>query len=120
VTDAGYVFRVTVALDTTRVEADPDTFETVVTRPADEPGTDGWLFFRDACWRGEVSDERHLRALAAEWLSAPVTDVRFSELRTDEAHLDALRAAIADDPAFDDAPRDVLHAHLGSSIRVVE
>ncbi|WP_251342570.1 LWR-salt protein [Haloplanus halophilus] len=118
--DAAYVFRVTFRLDPTDVTADPDTFETVVTSPAADPGTEGWLFFRDALWRGEVSDEGHLRDLAEDWLSVPVTDVTFSELRTDEAYLDALRAAVADDPAFDDPPREVLHAHLGSSVRVTD
>jgi hypothetical protein len=118
--DAAYVFRVTVRLDAPSVEVDPDSFETVVTKPAAEPGTEGWLFFRDALWRGEVSDAAYLRELAEEWLSVPVTAVSFSELRTDEAYLDALRAAIEAHPdEFDgDSPRTVLHAHLGSSIRV--
>jgi hypothetical protein len=116
--DAAYVLRVTVRLDTARVGADPDTFETVVTRPAAEPGVDGWLFFGDACWRGEVTDERHLSAVAEEWLSTPVTAVSFGELRADEAHLDALRTAIATDPSFDDPSEAVLHAHLGSSVRL--
>jgi hypothetical protein len=118
--DATYVFRVTFRLDPTGVTADPETFETVVTRPAADPGTEGWLFFRDVCWRGEVSDEAYLRERVEDWLSVPVTAVSFSELRADEAYLDALRDAIADDPSFDDTPRAVLHAHLGSSIRVTD
>ncbi|GAB6861645.1 LWR-salt protein [Haloplanus litoreus] len=117
---AAYVFRVTFTLDTRTVTADPDTFETVVTRPAADPGTEGWLFFRDTCWHGEVSDEAYLRDRAEEWLSVPVSGVTFSELRTDEAYLDALRDAIADDPAFDESPREALHNHLGSSIRVTD
>jgi hypothetical protein len=118
--DAAYVFRVEFRLDAPDVAVDPDRFETVVRKPAAEPGTAGWLFFRDALWRGEVSDEGHLRDLAENWLSVPVTSVSFSELRTDESYLDALRAAIEAEPsAFDgDSPREVLHAHLGSSIRV--
>ncbi|WP_248895922.1 LWR-salt protein [Haloplanus halobius] len=115
---ATYVFRVTFRLDPVGVDADPDTFETVVTKPAAEPGTDGWLFFRDALWHGEVSDEDYLRRRAEEWLGVTVTDITFSELRTAEAYRDALREAIADADDFDDAPREVLHAHLGSSIRV--
>jgi hypothetical protein len=57
-----------------------------------------------------------------------VTAVSFGELRADEAHLDALRTAIATDPSFDDPSFDdpsfddpfeaVLHAHLGSSVRL--
>ena len=87
--DAAYVFRVTVRLDAPSVGVDPDSFETVVTKPAAEPGTEGWLFFRDALWRGEVSDAAYLRELAEEWLSVPVAAVSFSELRTDEAYLAA-------------------------------
>ena len=113
-----YVFRVTVRLDTSGVRVDPERFETVVTKPAADPGTEDWLFFRDELWRGEVNDERHLRSLATDWLGVPVESVTFSELRTDEATLDALREAIAASPEFDDSPRAVLHAHLGSSIRV--
>ena len=118
--DAAYVFRVEFRLDAPSVEVDPDQFETVVRKPAAEPGTEGWRFFEDALWRGEVSDEAHLRRLAEDWLAVPVTSVSFSELRTDEAYLDALREAIAAErEAFDgDSPRAVLHAHLGSSIRV--
>lgn len=115
---AAYVFRVTVHLEPTGVTADPERFETVVTKPAAEPGTEGWLFFRDELWHGEVNDERHLRSLAADWLGVPVASVTFSELRADEAYLDALRDEIAASAAFDDPPRAVLHAHLGSSIRV--
>jgi hypothetical protein len=117
---AAYVFRVTFRLAPSAVEADPDTFETVVTKPAADPGTADWLFFRDACWRGEVTDEAVLRERAEAWLSVPVTGVTFSELRADEAYLDALREAIAADPSFDEAPQRVLHNHLGSSIRVLD
>jgi hypothetical protein len=115
---AAYVFRVTVRLDPSGVTVDPERFETVVRKPAAEPGTDGWLFFRDALWRGEVNDETHLRSLAEDWLSVPVERVTFSELQADEAYLDALRAEIEASTAFDDGPDAVLHAHLGSSIRV--
>jgi hypothetical protein len=115
---AAYVFRVTVRLDPPSVGVDPDRFETVVTKPAAEPGTEGWLFFRDTLWRGEVSDEAYMRSVAEEWLSVPVVDVSFCELRADEAYVAALRAEIAASASFDDPPRDVLHAHLGSSIRI--
>jgi len=116
--NAAYVFRVTFELDASGVAADPDTFETVVRKPAADPGTDDWRFFEAACWRGEASDEAHLRSLAEDWLGVPVRDVTFSELRADEAYLDALRDAIAENDVFDDTPQQVLHAHLGSSIRV--
>jgi len=116
--DAAYVFRVTFRLDAPAVEVDPERFETVVRKPASEPGTEGWRFFEDALWRGEVNDAAHLRSLAEDWLSVPVESITFSELRTDEAYLDALREAIEASDAFDDPPQTVLHAHLGSSIRV--
>jgi hypothetical protein len=115
---AAYVFRVTFELDAAGVVTDPATFETVVRKPAAEPGTEGWRFFEDALWRGEASDEEHLRSLAEDWLSVPVREATFSELRTDEAYLDALRDAISEEDAFDDDPQTVLHAHLGSSIHV--
>lgn len=118
---ASYVFRVRFRLDPAEgVAVDPETFETVVRVAAPPPGEEGWLFFRDELWRGDVGDEDHLRSLAEGWLSVPVVGVSFSELRTDEASLDALRTAIEDHPdAFDgDSPREVLHKYLGSSIRV--
>jgi hypothetical protein len=116
--DAAYVFRVGFRLDTRGVDADPERFETVVRYSAAEPGAEGWRFFETVLWRGEVNDEHHLRTLAEDWLSVPVESVTFSELRADEAYLDALRDAIAASDAFDDDPQAVLHAHLGSSIRV--
>jgi len=116
--DAAYVFRVTFGLDAPVVDVDPARFETVVRNPAAEPGTDGWRFFEAALWRGAVTDEAHARSLAEDWLSVPVESVTFSELVADEAYLDALRDAITTSDAFDDDPRAVLHAHLGSSIRV--
>jgi len=116
--DAAYVFRVTFGLDAPTVHVDPERFETVVRKPAAEPGTDGWRFFETALWRGEVTNEAHARSLAEDWLSVPVASVTFSELVADEASLDALRDAIAASDAFDDDPQAVLHAHLGSSIRV--
>jgi len=120
--EAAYVFRVAVRLRTAPgVRADPATFETVLERDAPEPGEPGWLFFRDHLWRGEAADPDHLRELAADWLGGVgVERASFSELRTDEAYLDALRAAVADDlAAFNaDSPRAALHDYLGSSMRV--
>jgi hypothetical protein len=118
--EAAYVFRVRFRLDPDPVRLDPAEFETVVRRPAKPPGEDGWLFFRNTLWRGEVSDVTHLEQLASKWLDVPVVSVSFQELETDQAYLEALREAIHDTPgAFDgDSPRNVLHKHLGSSIRV--
>jgi len=121
--DAAYVFRVTARFDPAPgVTVSPETVEAVVEVAADPPGEGDWLFFRDVLWRGNVGDERHARDLAASWLSLPVDDVHFSELRLDEAYREALEEAIESTPeAFDgDDPRDVLHRHLGSSIRVID
>lgn len=119
--EASYVFRVTVCLDPDRgFRAEPDRVETVLYRAADPPGEDGWLFFRDTLWRGEVGDETYARRLAEDALSVPVESVSFSELRTSEAYLDELKSAIADDLGLFNADNvtEVLTKYLGSSIRV--
>jgi len=119
---ARYVFRATVRLDPEPgYRAEPDSFETVFSRAADPPGEDGWLFFRDTCWRGELGDAAHGRRLAEDALGVPVESVSFSELRTTAAYLDALKAAIAADlDAFNaDTVSEALTKYLGSSIHVV-
>ncbi|MDS0283586.1 LWR-salt protein [Haloarcula onubensis] len=118
---ARYLFRVTVRLDPVPgYSAEPDTFETVLSKAAAPPGEDGWLFFRDTLWRGNVGDDAHGRRLAADALGVPVQSVSFSELRTTEAYLDDLKAAIAADlDAFNaDSVTEVLTKYLGSSIHV--
>ena len=120
--DAHYVFRVRFRLAPapTDVDVDPETFETTLSRRAAPPGEDGWRFFRDNLWRGAVGDEPYFREVTEEALGVPVESVAFSELRTDEAYLDALRAAIRDDlEAFRaDSVDAALSKYLGSSIRV--
>ena len=119
---ARYVFRVGFRLEPgpPDVSAEPQSFETVLSRAADPPGTDGWLFFRDNLWRGEVGDADYFRELTEEALDVPVTSVSFRELQTDEAYLDDLKAAIADDLGLFNAENasEVLSKYLGSSIRV--
>jgi hypothetical protein len=119
--NAAYVFRVRFRLDAeSGVRTDPATFDTVVEVAADRPGEGDWLFFRDTLWHGEVNDDRHARTLAESWLGVPADDVSFSELRTDEAYLDALREEVAADlTRFNaDDVGEALHKYLGSSIRV--
>jgi len=121
---AEYVFRVRVRLDPrpAGVRVEPATFETTLFREADPPGTEGWLFFRDNLWRGDLNDPDHFRDLTEEALGVPVLSVAFRELRTDAAYLDALESEIganldlfrADDVA------EVLNKYLGSSIHVRE
>ncbi|RLM72799.1 LWR-salt protein [Halorubrum sp. Atlit-26R] len=124
--EAAYVVSVAVRLDPPAASVDPDRFETTMEIRASEPETDGWLFFRDRLWRGEIGDEPSFRRLAEERLGlagAPgvaVVGADFRELRTDEAYLDALKDAIAADLArFNaDSVDEVLRKYLGSSVHV--
>jgi hypothetical protein len=120
--DAAYVFAVAFRLDPGGATVDPERFETTMEVPASDPGTDGWLFFRDRLWRGEIGDEPSFRTLASDRLGVEVVSVEFRELRTDREHLDALETAIADDLGrFNaDSVDEVLHKYLGSSIHVRE
>ncbi|MDT3436295.1 LWR-salt protein [Haloarcula sp. 1CSR25-25] len=119
---ARYVFRVEIRLepDAAGLWTDPDRVETTLYRAADDPGTSGWLFFRDTLWRGELADEPHFRRLVEDELGCPVVAASFSELRTDEAYFDSLKAEIAGDlPLFNaDSVSEVLTKYLGSSVRV--
>jgi hypothetical protein len=120
--DARYVFGVRFRLQPTAsgVTVDPARFETTLYRAADPPGEEGWRFFRDNLWRGELADPDHFREMTEEALGVAVESVDFRELRTDEAYLDDLKAAIADDlAAFNaDSTSEVLSKYLGSSIHV--
>lgn len=104
------------------LRADPAEFETELSREADPPGEDGWLFFRDNCWHGELNDPEYFRELTEDALGVTVLSVDFRELRTDEAYLDALRAEVAANlgPFNADSTSDALSKYLGSSIRVVD
>ncbi|EMA59227.1 LWR-salt protein [Halorubrum lipolyticum] len=118
--DAAYVFRVEFRLDPEDAAVDPERFETAMELPANEPDTDGWLFFRDRLWRGEIGDGAPFRRLASERLGAEVVAADFRELRTDREYLDALRSAIAADlDRFNaESVDEVVRKYLGSSIHV--
>lgn len=121
--NAAYVVRVRFRLSTAEgVSADPATFETTVFWTAPEPGSDGWLFFRDHCWRGEFADQDHARRLLEDALGVPVESASFRELRTDEAYRDALRDEVGDnlDLFNAESTSEALSKYLGSSIHVVE
>lgn len=119
-----YVFRARIKLEPEHeaVSVEPSSAEATVTffREAPEPGTEGWLFFRDTLWRGEASDDEYVRQLATEWLGEPVESASFRELQVDEAYFEALKAEIADDlEAFKaDTVDEALSKYLGSSVRV--
>jgi hypothetical protein len=121
---AAYVFRVTVRLDpdVEGVWTEPDSFETTVFRAADPPGEPGWLYFRDNLWRGEFGDAAHMRDIAEDALGMPVDSIDFRELRTTQAYLDDLRAAVADDlGTFNaDTVDEALRKYFGSSIHVTD
>lgn len=126
--DAAYVFRVEFRLTPERAAVDPERFETTVELPASEPGTDGWLRFRDRLWRGAVGDEPSFRRETAARLGIAdaagieVSAVDFRELRTDREYLEALQTAIAADLGRFNAESvdDALHKYFGSSIHVRE
>ncbi|MFB6160037.1 MAG: LWR-salt protein [Haloferacaceae archaeon] len=118
--DAEYLFRVRFRLDPDGVRVDPAAFDTVLARPADEPGTEGWLFFRDRLWRGAVSDAASTRRWAERRLGVPVERIEFAELRTDPAHLTAFRDAVAAnlDEFAADTVDEAVTKYLGSSVHV--
>ncbi len=118
--EAAYVFRVKFRLAPEDVQVDPEEFETVLRVPAAPPGDEGWLFFQRNCWRGAANNSPHLRERFEDVLGVPVSSVDFRELETDQAYLDTLQNAIAEDLSrFNATSVDkVLHNHLGSSIHV--
>ncbi|WP_137289201.1 LWR-salt protein [Natronorubrum halophilum] len=123
---AQYVFRARLRLESeessVRLESSSARTTVTVFREAPEPGREGWLFFRDTLWRGEVGDEAHGRRLAEEWLGESVESVAFRELQVDQEYFAALKEAIAADlEAFNAENVDeVLSKYLGSSIRVTD
>jgi hypothetical protein len=123
---AAYVFDVQFRVEAADVSLTPNRFETTLRLFAPAPGESGehidWLFFRNRLWSGEVSDEPPLRRAASDWLDVEVAHIAFKELRTDQAYLDALEAAVADDlTRFNaDSADEALQQYLGSSIHVVD
>jgi len=120
---ARYVFRVGFRIEPSvqGVSVDPDRFETTLYRDAEPPGEDGWLFFRDHLWRGEIGQAEYVRQLAEGMLGTTVASVSFSELRTDEAYLEGLGAEIGEnlEEFKSDSVEETLSKYLGSSIGVV-
>ncbi len=118
---AEYVFGVTAHLRPSgNLRVEPEIFETRLFRPADPPGEEGWLFFRDNLWRGELGDPDHFRGLTEDALGVPVDSVTFRAFETDREYLDALEAAIrAELGLFNaDSARETIHKYFGSSIEI--
>lgn len=116
-----YVFAVRFRLVPDRdVRVEPATFETTLYRDADDPGEEGWLFFRDNLWRGELNSPGHFRELAEEALGVPVERVEYRRFVVDEAGYEALKGTIADElEQFNaDSVDEVVNKYFGSSIDV--
>ncbi|WP_435099449.1 LWR-salt protein [Halarchaeum sp. P4] len=117
-----YVFAVRFRLEPAArdVSLEPNSFETRLYRDADEPGEEGWRFFRDNLWRGELADDAHFRDLTAEALDVTVLSVEYRSFEVDEEYRTAFREAIADDlEAFRaDTVDEVVNKYLGSSLEV--
>lgn len=115
-----YVFNVRFRLDPSDVRVEPDRFETALYREADPPGEEGWLFFRDNLWRGELNSPEHFRDLAEAALDVPVERVEYRRFEVSEAGYGALKDAIAADlDQFNaEAVSEVLNKYFGSSIEV--
>lgn len=120
--DAAYLFGVRFTPASSRSDQYLNEFETTVRIVAPDPGEEGWLFFRDILWRGEVNDPTHARRVIDSRLPDGMTviAVEFRELETDEAYLKALREAIEGDLSRfkADSVREVLHKYFGSAIHV--
>ncbi len=102
------------------VSLEPATIERRCLLSAPEPGSEGWLEFRELVWRGEVSDREHVRRLLTEKLGIAVEHVDFRALEADPESFEAFKAAIADDlEAFNaDDVSEVLTKYFGSSLEI--
>lgn len=117
-----YAFGVQIHLEpqSPAVRLEPAVVETRCLLTAPTPGEEGWLFFRDHCWRGEIRDERPVRELLEEHLGHTVVGVELRGLHVDEAYREALEAEIAADlNAFRaDSIGEVVSKYLGSRLEV--
>ncbi|MFC6990763.1 LWR-salt protein [Haladaptatus sp. GCM10025707] len=121
-TDANYAFSVRVRPRIGRpdLRLSPAEFELQLSKTASQPGDDGWLFFRDYLWRGNLNDEEYFRRELESALDMRVTSVSFSGLRTSPEYLEALKSEIrAHLDLFNaETVEEVLNKYLGSSIQV--
>ncbi|MCL9816637.1 LWR-salt protein [Natronocalculus amylovorans] len=120
--DSGYIFRVEFRLSPAIGSVEPHRFKTVYRHPLVAPPKDGWLFFRDWLWHGELTDRAQFRPIVSDALGVTVTNVQFSEVVISQPELECLDVAIENNlnKFGPDTSTAVRHAHLGSSIRVVD
>lgn len=113
-----YVFSVQFRLAPSGVRVEPAAFETAMFKRADSPGEDGWLFFRDSLWRGELNSPEHFRELTQEALDVPVERVEYRRFEVGSDGYGALKEAIAADldPFNAESVDEVLNKYFGSSI----
>lgn len=118
--EAHYVFAATVRFAPEHGRVDPQKIEVQYRHPAPAPGDDGWLFFRNHCWRGEVNDPEGVRRLIADDLGVDVEHVELRGFETDEQYLTALKDEIgANLELFNaDSTTEVLHKYLASKLEV--
>lgn len=119
--EARYRFSVRFRLDPDPgVRVTPAEFETQLRYEAPPPPEDGWLFFRDHLWRGEVSSPDHMRSLAGEALGVRAVSVEFRAFETDDAYLAELEKQIAAtlDEFRASSVEAVLSKYFGSRIEV--
>lgn len=119
--EAAYVFAVRFRLEPDyEVGVNPQRFETRMQRAANAPGEQGWLFFRDTLWRGDVGDSDHFRDRTEDALGVPVESVEYRAFETDTEYYDALREEIgAHLDLFEaDSTSEVLNKYFGSSVEV--
>lgn len=122
--DAAYVFKVQLYLapEAPDVWLDPAITETMMHKEAPNPGEEGWMFFRDNLWRGEINNYEHTRRLAEEALGMEVRSIEFRELRASEEYYEELQAEIGEhlDAFKADDAAEVVKKYLGSRVHVRE
>ncbi|QLD84254.1 LWR-salt protein [Natronomonas halophila] len=122
--EAAYLFTVQLYLDAEAPDVwlDPAITETTMHKAAAEPGEEGWMFFRDNLWRGEINNYEHTRRLAEEALGMEVRSIEFRELRASEAYYEDLQAEIGEhlDAFKADDAAEVVKKYLGSRVHVRE
>jgi hypothetical protein len=87
---------------------------------AEPPGKEGWLFFRDNLWRGELNSSEHFRELTEEALGVSVERVEYRRFEASEREYEELKDAIAADLDQFNASSvsEVMNKYFGSSIEV--